>query len=177
MSGDTTDDKGTTDKDVTSGTGATDNKDTTSTDVDKDPTLKTDDVAGLKKALAAERKRAGDLEKAQRDAELAKLPELERAQTEAIQLKTENEKLTKENMRLSTALKLGLSWSLGKRLHGDTPEEMEADGAELLKQYNGGATHVVPDDPKNKRPPNDAKKTGSASKPGMNEILRALRKG
>lgn len=183
MSGDNTGgsgtDKGTgtdsksDDKGTDKGTGgSTDDK------VGSDPALKTDDVAGLKKALEAERKQRQTLEKAARDAELAKLPELERAQTEALTLKDENAKLTTENMRLKTGLKLGMPWSLAKRLTGDTEEEMQADASDLMKDYKGEhGKPLVKDDPKNKRPPNDAKKTGSVGTPGMNEILRALRKG
>src|SRR5690349_8373951 len=133
-----------------------------------------EDVSGLKKALKAERERADKLEKAQRDAELAKLPELERAQAEVKQLTDENEKLKTENMRQKIALSEGLPWSLAKRLSGETEDEMRADAADLLKDYKPAEKQIIKDDPKNKKPTNDAKKSGTAGGPGMNDILRAL---
>lgn len=137
-----------------------------------------EDVTGLKKALQATRKERDDLLKAQREAELAKLPELDKAKAMVDELTKENEKLSLENRRYKVGMKLGLPWSLAKRLSGETDEEMEADGAELVKSYNvDGDKKVIKDDKANKRPPNDAKKDGGTGKPGMNEILRALRKG
>lgn len=137
-----------------------------------------EDTTGLKKALQATRKERDELAKQMRDAELAKLPELERAQTTARELTDENVKLKTENMRMKVALDLGLSWTLAKRLTGDTEDDMRADGAELLKQFKGDDGKSTKDDPKNKvKTTNDAKKTGSTGGPGMNEILRALRKG
>lgn len=156
----------------------TDGKDTGTDDKSADKSKSDDDTHGLKKALAETRKERDALLKAQRDAELAKLPELERAKTQVDELTKENEKLSVENRRYKVAMKLGLPWSIGKRLTGDTDEEMEADGAELAKEYRGDAKKVI-DDPANKKktPPNDAKKTGGTGSPGMNDILRALRKG
>jgi len=122
------------------------------------------------------RKERDDMAKAQRDAELAKLPELERAQSEAIALKAENEKLATENMRYQVAMKLGLPWTIGKRLTGDTVEEMEADGAELAKSYKIDDKRLI-DDTANKRPRNDAKRDGGTGKPDMNALLRAMRNG
>lgn len=138
-----------------------------------------EDTTGLKKALAETRKERDALLKAQRDAELAKLPELERAKAQVDELTKENEKLSIENRRYKVGMKLGLPWSLAKRLTGDTDEEMEADGADLVKEYKGGDGKKVIDDPANKKktPPNDAKKTGGSAGPGMNDILRALRRG
>jgi hypothetical protein len=137
-----------------------------------------EDTTGLKKALAETRKERDALLKAQRDAELAKLPELERAKAQVDELTKENEKLSIENRRYKVGMKLGLPWSLAKRLTGDTDEEMEADGADLVKEYKGDGKKVV-DDPANKKktPPNDAKRTGGSAGPGMNDILRALRRG
>lgn len=137
-----------------------------------------EDTTGLKKALQATRKERDELAKQMRDAELAKLPELERAQTTARELTDTNAKLMQENMRMKVALDLGLTWTLAKRLTGDSEDEMRADGAELLKQFKGDDGKSTKDDPKNKvKTTNDAKKTGSTGGPGMNEILRALRKG
>ncbi len=170
---DSADDKG-TDK---GGAGGADDKDTGTGNDDK--AKKTDeDTHGLKKALAETRKERDALLKAQRDAELAKLPELERAKAQVDELTKANEKLELENRRYKVGMKLGLPWSIAKRLTGDTDEEMEADGAELAKTYQGNDKKII-DDPANKKktPPNDAKKTGGSAGPGMNDILRALRKG
>jgi hypothetical protein len=135
-----------------------------------------DDLSGLKKALAAERKQREALEKAARDAELAKLPELERYQKENLALVDENTKLKTENMQRATAMKLGLPWAIGKRLTGETPEEMEADGLELAKSYKVDDKKLIDDkDKDNKKLPNDAKRNGGTGKPDMNAILRALR--
>jgi hypothetical protein len=158
-------------KDANAGSDAT--KATDKTDVDKSKDKQTDDLSGLKKALAAERKLREGLEKEKRDAELSKLPELEKAQTLVKDLTDQNEKLTKENLRLTVAMDLGLPWKIGKRLSGDTEEEMRADGADLLKDYKPDDTKVIKDDPKNKRPANDAKKTGGSGGPSMNDLLRA----
>jgi len=149
------------------------------TDTNGDAKKDGEDTTGLKKALAETRKERDALLKAQRDAELAKLPELERAKAEVDQLTKENEKLSLENRRYKVGMKLGLPWSLAKRLTGDTDDEMEADGAELVKEYKGTDGKKVIDDPANKKktPPNDAKKNGGSASPGMNDILRALRRG
>lgn len=178
------------------GTGGTDTKDDatkegTSTDAAKEGGKGTgsdadkahdsaEDTTGLKKALQATRKERDELAKQMRDAELAKLPELERAQATATELTNANAKLMEENMRMKVALDLGLTWTLAKRLTGSSEEEMRADGAELLKHFKGedGKGSATKDDPKNKvKTTNDAKKTGSTGGPGMNEILRALRRG
>lgn len=138
-----------------------------------------EDTTALKKALKAERDRANALEKEKREADLSKLPELERAKAVADELTKENEKLKLENTRMKVSLDMGLPWKLAKRLSGDTEDEMREDAADLLKDYKPAEKQVVRDDPKNKRPPNDAKKPGTAGGPGMNDILRALagRKG
>lgn len=142
---------------------------------DKKDADKGEDVTGLKKALQAERKRAEALEKEKRDAELSKLPELERAQTLVKDLEAERDKLKTENMRYKIALDLGLTWTVAKRLTGETEDEMRADGAELLKQFKG-EDGKGRDDPKNKvkTPSNDAKKTGTTGGPDMNSVLRAM---
>lgn len=132
-----------------------------------------EDVSGLKKALQATRKERDDLLKAQRDAELAKLPELERAKSLVDELTKENEKLKTDNMRRQVAMELGLPWKIGKRLEGDTEDDMRADGADLLKEYKADNPQVVKDDKVNKRPTNDAKKSGAASGHSMNDLLRA----
>lgn len=159
------------------GTESDSQKTTADTDTEAAKPKDDNDVSGLKKALQAERKRANDLEKAQRDAEISKLPELEQAKARSMELEAENAKLKTEVMRRQVAMELGLPWSLGKRLTGDTEDEMRADGTELVKSYKVPDKQVIKDDSANKRPPNDAKRNGPAGQPGMNDILRALRRG
>lgn len=131
-----------------------------------------DDTSGLKKALQAERKTREALEKQIRDGELAKLPELERYKTLSDELGKEVEKLKTENMQRRVAMELGLNWTIGKRITGDTEDEMRSDGAELLKQFKADEKQTK-EDPKNKVT-NDARKTGAAGGPSMNDKLRAL---
>lgn len=174
MSQPVTDPKATDDK-ATDKTTATDDTTKPNADDDKKATDKPgEDVTGLKKALAAERKEKEGLLKAQRDAELAKLPELERAKSQVIELIAENDRLKIENMRREIAMELELPWSIAKRLTGETEAEMRDDGAELLKSYKVPEKKLQLDDPKNKRPTNDAKKQGTAGNGGMNAALRAL---
>lgn len=133
-----------------------------------------EDTAGLKSALQKERKTREALEKQIRDGELAKLPELERYKSLSDELTKENEKLKTENMQRRVAMELGLNWTIGKRITGETEDEMRADGAELLTQFKQDQKEKAKEDPKNKARTNDAHKTGSVGKPGMNEALRAL---
>ncbi len=176
----------TTDTNKTNDTAKTDDtKSTSTTDTDKgagkaeagksteaEKKVVGDDTSGLKKALQAERKTREALEKQIRDGELAKLPELERYKTLSDELTKENEKLKTENMKRRVAMELGLNWTIGKRITGDSEEDMRADGAELLKQFKQDEQKIK-DDPKNKVT-NDARKTGSTGGPSMNDKLRAL---
>lgn len=147
----------------------------TDADKSKKDDASKDDLTGLKKALAAERKLREGLEKEKREAELSKLPELERAQAQLTELQAENEKLKTELTRRQIGMELGLPWKLARRISGDTEDEMREDAADLLKDYKPAGEQIVKDDPKNKvKTTNDAKKTGTAGKPGMNDILRAL---
>lgn len=180
----TTDDKTTTTTDATdAGKSTTDGTDKAaakdkagaSSDADKAAADKVSDDSNLKKALAAERKRADAAEKTLRDGELAKLPELDRYKTLADTLAKENEELKTDNLRRQVAMELNLPWKIGKRLSGETLEEMRDDGADLAKDYkaDGGKT-VIPDDSKNKAKTNDTKKTGGSVGPSINDKLRAL---
>lgn len=139
---------------------------------DKAADSASDDKA-LKKALGETRKERDALAKQIRDGELAKLPELERYKTLSDELTKENAQLKIDNQRRQVAMELNLPWSIGKRLTGDTLEEMRDDGADLAKNYKVDSKTVIPEDKKNKVT-NDTKKTGAAGKPGMNEALRAL---
>jgi len=151
------------------GTG-TENQDGTDNGTGK-PEDKPKDDDGLKKALRAERVRADKAEKALREQELAKLPELERFKSENEALTKENEKLTRDNMRMKISLELKLPANLAKRLEGDTEEEMRADAADLLKDFK--TEENANDKIEKKRPPNDAAKTGkSGTTHDMNTLIR-----
>ncbi len=175
--GNQTDSKTTDDKTTTDGAGSAKVDDKaagtpTGTDTDK-----TDD-SGLKKALAAERKLRESAEKALREQELAKLPELERFKSESERLAKENEKLTLENTKMRIGLELGLKWSVAKRITGDTEAEMRSDAADLLKDIRVDDDDKSKDnkskdkDAVNKAKTNDGGKTGPAGKPDMNELFR-----
>lgn len=140
------------------------------TDEGKKATPSNDD-AGLKKALAATRKERDELQKQIRDGELAKLPELERYKSLSDELTKENKELKTTNMRQQVALELGLPWSLGKRIMGESLEDMREDASELAKNYK--ADKDSRKDPKNERTPtNDTAKTGKSGGLSMNDKLR-----
>jgi hypothetical protein len=137
-----------------------------------------EDVTGLKNTVKALRKERDDLAKAARDAELAKLPELERYKAEAEEFAKENEKLKIENMRMKIGMELGLKWSFAKRITGDTEEEMRSDAADLLKHIksdeDSDSSKSKDRDAANKRTTsNDGGKGGSAGKPNMSALFRA----
>ncbi len=172
--GDTTDDTKDTGKagDSTDAKDTTNAKDTGGTDTTKTDDKANDDTANLKKALSAERKAREEAEKRIRDAELAKLPELERAKAELSEVVKERDALKTENMRLNVGMKNGLPWNLAKRITGATLEEMEADATELLKDFKRDNDTNT----KTKPPTNDGKKGGtdaSTGKRDMNALLRA----
>lgn len=163
----------------TTGAGSTDDTGNQNQDGadDKNKSTQDDDLSGLKKALAATRKERDELAKAKRDAELAKLPELERAKTEVAELTKENDRLTTENLRMKIGMQLGLPWNIAKRITGDDEQAMREDAADLLKNFkhdesskDNGASDK---DKVNRKPPtNDARKTGSTGKQDMNFLLR-----
>jgi len=147
---------------------------------DKDASKVTDegeDLAGMRKALKAARSERDALSKAARDAELARLPELDQAKTVAAELTKSNEKLQHDNARMRVALELGMDWALAKRLAGDTPEELLADGRELMAKFAPKAGDGTRDDPANRRKAtttNDAGKKGASGGSDMNAVLRGL---
>lgn len=93
-----------------------------------------------KRALAAERKRADDAEKAQKalqaqidQIEAAKLSDLEKAQKTAADATATATKAQVEAARLRVAMAKGIPVALVDRLRGGTEEEIAADADELLK--------------------------------------------
>lgn len=142
----------------------------------------TEDVSGLKSALKKERERADKAEKAIRDGELAKLPELERLRTENTDLANENEKLKLENTKMKLGMELGLKWNVAKRISGDTEDEMRKDAGDLLKSLRNEdeeeskrekEKNTKDRDAVNKAKTNDGAKTGGTGGRDMNALLRA----
>lgn len=93
-----------------------------------------------KRALAAERKRADDAEKARKalqeqidQIEAAKLSDLEKAQKAATDAATTAAQAQQEALRLRVAMSKGVPANLVDRLRGSTEEEIAADADELLK--------------------------------------------
>lgn len=150
--------------------GGTDDKAGDKSKKDEDP------AAGLKSALKKERERADKAEKAIREAELAKLPELERFKTQVDELTKENEKLKTENLRRQIGMELGLPWNLARRISGDDEPAMREDAADLLKHFKHEEsekdTGADKDKANKKTPTNDGKKTGGTGAKDMNFLLR-----
>lgn len=99
-----------------------------------------------KRALAAERKRADDAEKARKalqdqidQIEAAKLSDLEKAQKAATDAATTAAQAQQETLRLRVAMAKGIPASLVDRLRGTTEDEITADADELLKFVNTSA--------------------------------------
>lgn len=129
------------------------------------------DDEGLKRALAAERRRAKEAEKAAEDArrEAEELRQqamsdeerkLEDARRDGMrQAKESSKALEQENLRLRVALDMGLPGRLVDRLRGSTQEEIEADAKELMDlmgikpkaQGDGGGGNSSGDDGKSGR--------------------------
>lgn len=161
----------------TTGAGSTDDSGNQNQDgTDKGKSTQDDDLSGLKKALAAARKERDELAKQKRDAELAKLPELERAKAEAAELAKENDSLKTENLRMKIGMQLGLPWNIAKRITGDDEQAMREDAADLLKDFKHDQSSKDSGSDKdkvNRKPPtNDARKTGGTGKQDMNFLLR-----
>lgn len=62
----------------------------------------------------------------------AKLSELQKAQRDAAEARTEAENLRKENLRKTVALNAGLPAKWADRLKGETEDEMASDAASIL---------------------------------------------
>lgn len=128
----------------------------------------------LMKDLEESKAGYASLEEEKRNAELSKLPELERYKTMSEALEKENKELREDNMRRQVAMEMDLPWGLAKRLTGTKLEEMRADAAELTKDYAPARKRIIPPDDKNNARTNDQGKGGGTGKPGMNDALRAL---
>ncbi len=111
-------------------TGDTENTDTEDTEEEADEDEDEAPAADLESVLKSLRKKNREnqnLRKRVKDAE-------ENAK-DVDTLKTDNKRLTMENMRLTVAVNHGLPMELAKRLVGATVEEMEADAADMLKLF------------------------------------------
>ena len=113
----------------------------------------TDDELGEggKKALAAERKRANDIQKqiealtkAQKDNEDAELSELQRITKERDNLLAEQTRLSNENLRYRVATTTpDFPIHLASRLQGADEDALKADAAAIIEQF-GGTKPVIP---------------------------------
>jgi hypothetical protein len=98
------------------------------------------------------------------EAETKDLSEVERLKRElekAKESKKEDPKLALENARLKLALDHGLTVAQAKRLHGSTPEELEADVPELLETLGNKKV-----DEKEKDAPKGRFSTGNQNRDG-----------
>lgn len=175
-----TDETKTTSTDVNANNAGSDKADANHGGKPGDSGKDTEDVSGLKSALKKERERADKAEKAIRDQELAKLPELERLRTENTDLSTENEKLKLENTKMKLGMELGLKWNVAKRISGDTEEDMRKDAGELLRSLRNEddeeskrEKEKKDRDAVNKAKTNDGAKSGGTGGRDMNALLRA----
>ena len=122
------------------------------------PTASTDqsDSDGLgekgKSALAAERKRANDAEKSNKD--LAKrlkaledqnLSELEKAKRDLAEVTERANRSERERLQAKVALDKGVPAALADRLRGDTEADMAADADTLLASVKLAPTTPKPD--------------------------------
>lgn len=87
-----------------------------------------------KKALEAERARADALERELKGIKAAQMTELERAQAEANEARTQLEQITRQNLRNSVALAKGVPADLVEFLTGDTEDEVAAKADVLLSR-------------------------------------------
>lgn len=85
------------------------------------------DLESVLKSLRKKNRENQNLRKRVKDAE--------ETAKDADTLKTDNQRLIMENMRLTVAVNHGLPMELAKRLVGATVEEMEADAADMLKLF------------------------------------------
>jgi len=72
-------------------------------------------------------------EEAEQKAKEAQMTEIEKATKKALELENEVKRLKTDNLKITTAQKLGLPESLALRLQGETPEEIEQDAKQLLE--------------------------------------------
>lgn len=138
---------------------------------DSDAGGKPDPDAGAKTALEAERKARRDADKRNADLE-RRLREIEdKDKTEVQRLTEENARLTKElatvtvsGARLKVALEKGLTATQAKRLVGDTEEDLAADADELLSDLG-----AKPGDGETKPPPPAGGKPREQLRPGSGD--------
>lgn len=134
---------------------------------------------GLERDLHKERQKSQKLAEELEALKTANMTEAEKAVKERDTLKTENIELKRVNKRQELALKMGLPWSIGKRITGDTDEEMKADAEELRKEFvkddKGNASTRAKETGRKPETTNDAGKTGNQTgRSDPNELLRNL---
>ena len=105
----------------------TENSDTEEEDSEDEDEAPAADLESVLKSLRKKNRENQNLRKRVKDAE--------ETAKDANTLKTYNQRLTTENMRLTVAVNHGLPMELAKRLVGATVEEMEEDAADMLKLF------------------------------------------
>lgn len=92
-----------------------------------------DELKRTRREAAQYRTRAKELEEKEKQAEEASLSELEKTKKRAAELEAQLAAVQTEAWRQAAAVKAKLPPELANRIQGKTPEDMEADAAELAK--------------------------------------------
>jgi hypothetical protein len=85
--------------------------------------------------LTKRAKTADELEAEKRKREEAEMSELDKANKRLAELEAQVKNQTLAQMRREVAASVGLPPALADRIHGETPEEMEADAKSMWKHY------------------------------------------
>jgi hypothetical protein len=101
-------------------------------DDDEDKPLSAEEAKAIRAALKSANKEAEKNRLKLKEIDDANLSELQKAQRDAAEAKTEADNLRKDNLRKTVALNAGLPGKWAERLRGDTEEEMAADAATIL---------------------------------------------
>lgn len=101
-------------------------------DDDEEKPLSAEEAKAIRAALKNANKEAEKNRLKLKEIDDEKLSELQKAQRDAAEAKTEADNLRKDNLRKTVALNAGLPGKWADRLRGDTEEEMAADAATIL---------------------------------------------
>ena len=107
--------------------------------------------------LTKRAKTADELEAEKRKREEAELSELDKARKRLAELEAQVKNQTLAQMRREVAASVGLPPALADRIHGETPEEMEADAKSMLE--------ALPKPVANKPSPGIVTNPGAATQP------------
>lgn len=101
-------------------------------DDEEDKPLSAAEAKAIRAALKNANKEAEKNRLKLKEIDDEKLSELQKAQRDAAEARTEAENLRKENLRKTVALTAGLPAKWAERLRGETEEELVADAATIL---------------------------------------------